>query len=131
MGTGWLALASGCEEMSFRISMLVRHGPARSSGCLPTGCASCRYLGISWRYHGPWLAFFAVQGPLCLLEAALKPGLQQRGLLPPTWLAVPATTGCVLWIFSHMPYSLCPGFASGKPGSCHSRAAWGLHLAPC
>ena len=33
---------------------------------------ACRYFAVGWQWFGYWLAFFSVQGPLCLAEAWLS-----------------------------------------------------------
>ena len=52
----------------------------------------CRYFAVGWQWFGYWLAFFSVQGPLCLAEAWLS----RQGVRLPRPVAVVATTAVLL-----------------------------------
>jgi hypothetical protein len=45
---------------------------------------------------GEWLAFFALQGPVVLVEALARAALRRRGVRVPALLAVPLTWAAIL-----------------------------------
>jgi hypothetical protein len=55
-------------------------------------------LYLRRRLSGYWFAFFAVQGPLLLLESMGRRALKSRGVVVPRVLTVPLTLGVLLFL---------------------------------
>ena len=57
---------------------------------------TCRYYHVDGAWHGYWLAFFSIQGPLYLSEAWLKHALRRSGVKVPAWVGVLAVHAVLL-----------------------------------